>query len=94
MRGCGSQSSATLPIRFQVNACFVEIGAGGARNVLSAGRNEDSLWWSYGLGAGCMMVSSVVVTSPTGVTASASIVCVRRSRPSRTGTGEAGAGGR
>ncbi len=51
-------------------------------------------WWSYGLGAGCMMVSSVVVTSPTGVTASASIVCVRRSRPSRTGTGEAGAGGR
>ena len=29
--------------------------------------------WSYGLGAGCMMVSSVVVTSPTGVTASASL---------------------
>jgi len=41
-----------------------------------------------------MVNGAVVVTSPTGVTASASIVCVRRSRPSPTGNGEAGAGGR
>ena len=39
--------------------------------VLSAGRSEDSLPVVPRLGAGCMMVSSVVVTSPTGVTASA-----------------------
>src|SRR5216683_2963761 len=41
-----------------------------------------------------MMVSSVVVTSPTASPPPPRFVCVRRSRHSRTGTGEAGAGGR